>query len=309
MESELISWLRARLPRHPQLLLGVGDDAAVLRLAQRADCVLTTDMLNDGVDFRVADDDPRRIGRKALAVNLSDLAAMAARPLAALVSLALPRHNSLKLALQLFEGLLPLAEEFGVCIAGGDTNVWDGPLAISITAIGETTDRGPLTRSGASPGEAIIVTGNFGGSILGHQFDFRPRVNEALRIYQRYPLTAGIDVSDGLSLDLAKLCERSGCGALLNLDSIPISAAARQLAERAGDDQSALDHALGDGEDFELILTLPADELPAMLADPALANIPLTCIGRFVSQPGLWTEDSVGTRQPIMPRGWEHRGI
>ncbi len=148
MESQFIAWLRERLPRHPQLLLGPGDDAAVLRLAERSKCVVTTDMLMDGVDFVVESTQPRRIGHKALAVNLSDLAAMAARPLAAVVSVALPRQGGFDLGRELVEGMLPLAERYQVAFAGGDTNSWDGPLVISVTAIGETTDRGPLVRSG-----------------------------------------------------------------------------------------------------------------------------------------------------------------
>ncbi len=146
MESQFIAWLRERLSRHPQLMLGPGDDAAVLRLGERSNCVVTTDMLMDGVDFVLESTDPRRIGHKSLAVNLSDLAAMAARPLAAVVSVALPRQGGFDLGRELVEGMLPLAERYRVALAGGDTNSWDGPLVISVTAIGETTDCGPLVR-------------------------------------------------------------------------------------------------------------------------------------------------------------------
>ncbi len=305
MESELIAWLRSRLPDHPQLSVGIGDDAAVLQFAAGVQCVVTTDMLNDGIDFHLSEVSPRRIGRKALAVNLSDLAAMAARPVAAVVSLALPRDGALPLARELYEGMLPLAEQYWLAIAGGDTNVWDGPLAISITALGETTSRGPLTRRGARPGDAIVVTGSFGGSLLGQHFDFEPRVNESLDLYARYPLHAGIDVSDGLSLDLSKLCTESNCGAVLRLDDIPISLAARQLADQQRDGRSALDHALADGEDFELILAVPEEAVPALLADSQI-TVPLTCIGRFVAEQGLWSEDSAGNLQSLTPRGWEH---
>src|SRR5688572_28820097 len=149
MEREFIDWLRSRLLPHNRLRLGPGDDAALVQLAQSADCVVTTDMLMDGIDFRLAEHDPRKIGRKALAVNLSDLAAMAARPVAAVVSLALPKTGGRKLTEELYEGLLPLAEEFECALAGGDTNSWNGPLVISVTALGETTPRGPLLRGGA----------------------------------------------------------------------------------------------------------------------------------------------------------------
>ena len=122
MESEFIRWLRNRLPGHPQLLLGPGDDAAILRMAHGESCVVTVDLLTDGVDFELDKVEPRRVGRKALAVNLSDLAAMAAQPLGAVIALALPRDGGLHLAQELYEGLIPLAEQFELAIAGGDTN-------------------------------------------------------------------------------------------------------------------------------------------------------------------------------------------
>ena len=149
MERQFVEELRRQLPQHPQLRMGVGDDAAILQLAEKSRCVITSDLLADGTHFQLPDDDLRRIGRKALAVNLSDLAAMAARPVAAVLSLLLPRGSALATARQLYEGIVPLANEFGVAIAGGDTNCWDGTLAISVTAIGETTSHGVLQRDGA----------------------------------------------------------------------------------------------------------------------------------------------------------------
>ena len=232
MESDFIAWLRDRLPPHPQLRLGPGDDAAILRLADRAECVVTVDLLTDGVDFDLATIDARRAGRKALAVNLSDLAAMAAKPVAAVIALALPRQGGQQLAVELYEGLIPLADRYGTAIAGGDTNSWDGPLAISVTAIGEVTARGSLLRSGAKPGDRIIVTGEFGGSIFGKHLDFDPRVEEALLLNERYTLHAGIDCSDGLSLDLSRLAAESTCGAAIEPGRIPVSAAASQLAAK-----------------------------------------------------------------------------
>jgi thiamine-monophosphate kinase len=305
VESEFIAWLRQRLPPHPQLRLGIGDDAAILRLANAVDCVVTIDTLMDGVDFRLTECDPRRAGRKALAVNLSDLAAMAARPVAAVVSLVVPRENGKPLAVELYEGLLPLAQQFNVAIAGGDTNSWDGPLVISITAIGEVTQHGPWLRSGARPGDEILVTGSFGGSILGKHFDFQPRVNESLLLSANYRINAAIDVSDGLSLDLSRVAAESDCGAALDLNQIPIAADARRLEETRGDGITALEHALSDGEDFELILAVPPDEAQRLLADQPL-DVPLTRIGRFVDQPSLWQQFSDGSRQPLAPRGYEH---
>jgi thiamine-monophosphate kinase len=303
MEAEFIAWLRQRLPAHPRLPLGPGDDAALLRLAG-PDCVTTVDMISDGVDFDLASTDPRRVGHKALAVNLSDLAAMAARPVAAVVALSLPRQQALPLAKELYEGLLPLAQRYDVAIAGGDLQTWDGPLVICITLLGELTPRGPLLRSGARPGDAIVVTGSFGGSIAGKHLDFQPRIDEALRLHERYELHTGIDVSDGLSLDLWRVCQESRCGAVIDLDCVPISDAARALASSGHDARTPLEHALGDGEDFELLLAAPPEEAQRLCREQPL-DVPLTTIGRFVPQQVLWQQDTGGLRA-LPPRGYEH---
>lgn len=305
MEAELIAHLRRRLPPHPLVRLGIGDDAAVLRMAEVDECVLSVDLLTDQVDFELSKVDPRRVGRKALAVNLSDLAAMASQPLAGVVALALPREGGMDLAIALYEGMLPLAEEFDLAIAGGDTNSWQGPLALSITVVGKVTSRGPLTRSGAMPGDRIVVTGSFGGSLLGRHLDFQPRVAEALRLAERYELRAGIDVSDGLSIDLARLARESGCGAILQADAVPVADDAHRLAKTLADGSTPLEHALGDGEDFELILAVPPDEAERMLAEQPL-DVPLTSIGEFIREPGLWQVDALGRELPLLPRGYQH---
>jgi thiamine-monophosphate kinase len=303
MELEFIRWLGEHLPRHPRLTVGPGDDAAVLAAGRDPRSVVTVDLLTDTVDFDLARVDASRVGRKALAVNLSDLAAMAARPLAAVVALALPRTDALSLAKRLYEGLIPLAEQYDVAIAGGDTNTWDGPLVISVTAIGEVMPSGPLVRSGARPGDAIVVTGRFGGSILGHHLDFEPRVNEALWLASHSRLHAGIDSSDGLSLDTWRLAEASGCGAELDCGRIPIAEAAFEMATRDG--VTPLDHALGDGEDFELILAVPQDAAVELVASQPLA-CGLSIVGKFVAEAGLWVLDETGSRRPFTPRGFEH---
>lgn len=305
MEWAFIAALRRRLPAHPLLKLGVGDDAAIVRLASSRECVVTVDMLTDGVDFELHAVDALRVGHKALAVNLSDLAAMASRPIAAVVALALPRRGGMEIGLRLYDGLIALAGRYQVAIAGGDTNTWDGPLVISVTALGEVTSGGPLRRGGAQPGDQILVTGAFGGSILGHHLDFTPRVEEALLLNQRYELHAGTDVSDGLSLDLSHILEESGCGAVIRTESVPISPAAFRLSEQRLDGVPPLEHALVDGEDFELILAVSPVEARRMLAEQPLA-VPLTAIGEFVAEPGLWTVDRTGKRLPITPRGYQH---
>jgi thiamine-monophosphate kinase len=305
MESDFIHWLRERLPKHPRLLLGPGDDAAILSLGAQAECVVTVDMLMDRVDFHLHQCGPQSAGYKALAVNLSDLAAMAARPLAALVSVCLPRSDALEIAQALYEGLLPLADDFDLAIAGGDTGVWDGPLVIDVTAIGQTTDAGTLLRCGARPGDVILVTGQFGGSILGHHLQFHPRVQAALQLKADYDLHAGTDVSDGLSLDLSHIAEESGCGAAIAFDKIPISAAARRLAKGSSDGLTALDHALADGEDFELILAAPPEAARRILKDQP-CEVPITQIGTFIKEPGLWRRAAGGQLVPLEPRGYRH---
>jgi thiamine-monophosphate kinase len=305
MESQLIRWFRDRLPAHPLLRVGPGDDAAVLHAAGEPQTVVTTDLLMDGVDFRLSEIDPRRAGRKVLAVNLSDLAAMAARPVAAVISLALPRTGGGHLAQQLYEGLLPLAERYQVALAGGDTNAWDGALAVSVTALGEPTGSGPLLRSGARPGDEIVVTGDFGGSLLGKHLDFEPRVDEAMRLHERYRLHAGIDVSDGLAVDLEHLARESGCGMEIDLEAVPVSAAAKQMAAQGAKGKSPLDHALGDGEDFELILAVPQAEACRLVADQPL-EVRVTRIGRCIAEAGLWQRDAAGKRSPLAATGWEH---
>jgi thiamine-monophosphate kinase len=318
MENEFLSWLQSRLRPHRRLALGPGDDAAVLRLneapqgpAGSVECLVTVDVLSDCVDFDLRQIDARRAGRKCLAVNLSDMAAMAARPIAAVVGLVLPKHGALELAIALYEGLLPLAEKYDVAIAGGDVNTWDQPLCVSVTVLGEPTARGPLRRGGAQVGDWVLVTGALGGSRLGHHLDFEPRVAEAILLHERYTLHAGMDISDGLALDLSRLAAEGGVGALLCLNDIPIAPAAEQWAQRLADGSTALDHALADGEDFELLLVAPTEDARRMLAEqPLIARrgVSLTAVGQIVAEPGLWHTDSAGQRQRLEPRGFLHLG-
>ena len=302
MELELIEWLRRRVRTSAAIEQGIGDDAAILALPPERRLVVSTDLLLDGVHFRLAEVSPQRVGRKCLAVNLSDLAAMAAEPLAAFISLALPRDQGLELGQALYAGMLPLAEEFAIPIAGGDTNSWEQPLAVNVTVLGSVAPGRAWLRSGAQVGDWVLVTGSLGGSLLGHHFDFRPRVHEARMLADRYPIHAAMDISDGLALDLSRLARESRCGACLELDSIPISPAAHQMA--AADGRSPLEHALGDGEDFELLLALAPEEAIRLLADQPL-SIPITKVGQLLPEPGLYQQ--VGQqRQPLTALGYRH---
>lgn len=305
MEAEFLRWLRSQVPADPRVPLGIGDDAAVLNLAPGKQWVVTTDMLMDGVDFLVGRHEAALIGRKSLAVNLSDLAAMGARPACAFISVALPREGGENLARGIYEGIFSLAKQFGVAIAGGDTNSWDEKLVISVTAVGEVDASKAWQRSGARPGDQILVTGSFGGSILGKHLDFTPRIREALWLAEHAAIRAAIDVSDGLSLDLSRMCQESGCAAYLDLSAVPISPAVDRLSPAPASAAERLEHALGDGEDFELILAAGPDHAQ-LLARTQPLETRLTQIGRFFEGEGLWTIEK-GELVPLVPRGYEHR--
>lgn len=308
MELTFLDWLRTQLPAAPPIALGIGDDAALLPQQTGQQTVVTTDMLMEGVDFILNDCGPFAVGRKALAVNLSDIAAMGAKPVAAFVSLCLPRTNDpahdLRFAQQLIQGMLPLAEEFDCQIAGGDTNAWSGPLAINVTAIGEVATGKAWLRSGARPGDAILVTGSFGRSIEGKHLTFTPRVSEARQLQSmNVEVHAAIDVSDGLSLDLSRICSASGCGAHVDIEKVPLS---RETIDYCGEDFADAYHlALADGEDFELILAVPPHEAERLLRDQPL-SVKLSQIGNFTAKPGLMQQLPDGCTLPLTPRGYEH---
>jgi thiamine-monophosphate kinase len=299
-EFDFIDWVRRRTPADGRVEVGPGDDAAVLRLAPDRPCLVTTDMLLEGSCFLLAEAGPRRVGRKAMAVNLSDIAAMAGRPIAAFVSLGLPRSGGRALAEEIDGGLREMASAFDVAIAGGDTNSWDGPLVISVTLLGEPTGRGPVTRNGAKPGDLLLVSGPLGGSILGKHLDFTPRVREAIALHAAADLHAMIDISDGLAADVHHLCEESRCGAVLWAERIPIADAARGIK----DNRPPLQHALGDGEDFELVFATSRSEAERLAADQPIAGVTLSVIGECVAE-GMWLEEG-GSRQALPPVGYVH---
>ena len=303
MEVDFVRWLRGHVPTAARLRPGIGDDAAVVHLG-RAETVATADLLIDGVHFHSAEHTPERIGHKALAVNLSDLAAMAAEPRAALVSLVLPRGSDPALAERLIQGMLPLADRHDCPIAGGDTNVADNALIVSVAALGEPTDRGVVRRDGARAGDALFVTGPLGGSLSGKHLDFEPRVAEALELARRFDLHAMMDLSDGLSLDLHRMMSDSDVGAEIDAAWVPITAAAHGRAMTSG--RSALDHALDDGEDFELLFAV-AEEDAAAVARLALPSGPPVRSGAVVPPMGVELIDESGERTRLEPRGFEHR--
>jgi thiamine-monophosphate kinase len=308
MELDFVAGLLARIPADARLEVPPGDDAAVLRPPAERRSVVTVDMLMEGVDFVLGPEcTPQMVGHKALAVNLSDLAAMGARPEAAVAAVALPRAHGDTIGRGLLDGILALALKHGITLAGGDTNAWDGPLVISITAIGSVAPGRAWRRDGARPGDLLVVSGACGGSLLGRHLAVVPRVREALAIASRFDVHAAIDVSDGLSLDLARMMRASGTAALLDLPAIPIHPDAVRMSETAGDGARPLDRALSDGEDFELLLALPPDDARRLAAEAvAVTGTPFTVIGEVVAGEGLTARFADGSTVPLIPRGYEH---
>lgn len=302
-EFALIDWIRRQQAGRQgrRTAVGIGDDCAVLDLPPGCQLLATTDMLMDGRHFRLNVDGAEAVGYKAMGVNLSDIAAMAGVPLAALVSVALPRGAAVPVGQGLLAGLKRMAERFDVGLIGGDTNAWDGPLVINVAVLGEAAPAGPVRRSGARPGDVILVTGPLGGSLCrGRHLRPEPRIREALALLQAAPLGAMIDISDGLSSDLGHiLAESGGLGAVLDAAAIPIHADAVQAAREDG--IPALQHALHDGEDFELCLTLVPAAADSLLAVPP-TEVRLYRVGEITAEPGLRLRQAGGSISPLEPR-------
>jgi thiamine-monophosphate kinase len=302
-EFGLIERFRRGVPSNDRVALGIGDDCASIRFTPGAEVLVTTDMLMEGRHFR-PDDPLIEVGGKCLGVNLSDIAAMAGRPIAAVVAVALPKARAVEAGLALQEGIVAMAGRFGVALVGGDTNAWDGPLVVSITVFGEATDRGAVRRSGARPSDAVLVSGPLGGSLIGRHLRPEPRVREALALHQRLEIHAMIDLSDGLAGDLRQILQESGnLGAVLDADAVPIHPDA--VAMSLVDHRSPLDHALSDGEDFELCFTVDPDDADRLLASPP-AGVMVYLIGRIDEGPGLRLRHADGRVEPCDVRGFDH---
>ena len=311
-ELEFVEWLREQQRAHAAVGLGIGDDMAVVQpsidparpavINDRTDrlLLLSCDMLLDGVHFDTAKHGFEQIGRKAIACNLSDCAAMAVRPVAATVSVALPAERPLSDAQDLFRGIFAMAADFDLAIVGGDTTRWNNPLAIDV-AITATPFDGidPVTRAGAKAGDMLYVTGPLGGSLLGRHMDFTPRVIEAKAIAEAFGdrLHAMMDISDGLSLDLWRMCQASHVGAMLDEHDLQqvISDDARRLAQSDG--LPAFEHALTDGEDFELLI--------AAAGTVSVAGV-LLHQGGIITEAAFAIKRIDGRIDPLEPKGFLH---
>lgn len=295
-------------------VLGVGDDAALLRIAEGRELAVSADMLLAGRHF-FHEDDPVSVGHKSLAVNLSDMAAMGATPRWALLSIALPEADE-RWVRAFAEGFFGLAGEHGVGLIGGDTT--RGPLTVSVTILGEVARGAALRRSHARPGDDVWVSGTLGDaalvlSHLRHEIELAPHEVAALlpRLATPTPRVrlgqkllglahAAIDVSDGLLADLGHILEASGVGAAIDVDAVPVSAVVRDhLAHPV-----ARDAVLAGGDDYELCFTAAPERREHIRRLGRRLGLALTRIGTITRTPGLTLHDSGGR-----PFAWEHKGF
>lgn len=334
-ESEIISMIRRRARKTDNVVIGIGDDAAVVRASSGKDLIACCDLMVEGVHFRREWAPAKLIGRKALAVTLSDVAAMGARPMFAMISVALPRDCSSEFVGELFEGIFELANSCGVGIIGGDTSSSPDSLFIDTTVLGECERGRAVTRSGAQIGDAIYVTGELGASALGlklfeqgmrlgdsepnaggetaekmsrealmKQLAPVPRLEIGRALGERGLASAMIDVSDGLSTDLWHILDESGVGAVIHAGAIPVALCAESFAARAPA-IDALHLALHGGEEYELLFTCRPDCKSQLDELSRELSFKISRIGEIVIRNGLQVERN-GALEQIRPAGYEH---
>ena len=321
-EFGLIELIRKTTARGAKgVVVGIGDDAAVLRCSAGARLLATTDMLLEGVHFDLATTDLYSLGWKSAAVNASDIAAMTGDPRFCLASLGIPSHLSVEDVREFYRGLNACLRRYGAVLAGGDTCRSLKGFVISITVLGETSRGKTVTRSGAKPGDHLFVTGTLGDSAAGLEILKRrykgtgyrvpgaskklierhlrpnPRVVEGLKLSGI--ASSMIDVSDGLSSDLAHLCEESGVGAEIQGDRIPLS---KHLQSAKGLKRHPVEYALSGGEDYELLFTVPRARLRKLRS----LRIDVTEIGRIVTGKAMQIIDGQGRKTALTLSGYDH---
>ena len=311
-EKALIVRLRGKARRGRSLITGIGDDCAVQRVGQEFDVLITTDFSIEGVHFRREWHSPEVVGRRCLTRGLSDIAAMGGEPATAFLSLALPRKLPQTWVDRFFTGLLTTADEFKTVLAGGDTAQSPNGVYADIVVTGYVPRGRAILRSGAKPGDEVYVTGNLGGSAAAlHEFftgrkpeprDFPrhfapvPRIAIGRLLREKRIATSMIDLSDGLSTDLAHICEESRVGAEISAAAIPRDEVGPELSS------ASLKDALHGGEDYELLFTAHAERrVPGRIA-----GVPITRLGRITRQRKMVLVDANGDRQPLLAEGWEH---
>jgi thiamine-monophosphate kinase len=306
-EFELIAKLTAKLPSHDGVKVGPGDDCAVLDigLGERR-LLFKTDAVVEGIHFK-PEADPEKIGRKALARVLSDIAAMGGTPNSAVITIGLPEKFSAERIKKVYDGLSSLAREYKVAIVGGETTSCPERLFISIAMIGFGEKNKIVLRCTAKNRDAIFVTGELGGSLRGRHLNFEPRLRESQWLVEHFKIHSMIDLSDGLAGDLRHILNASNVGAELLSRAIPISREAKLQARGESSAKPPLLAALTDGEDFELLFTIAsADAVPLLDAwKKQFPKIRLSCIGKISAEPGLRLRDKEGVK-PLVVHGYTH---
>ncbi len=300
-EFEFIEWIRRQGRFDPDVVaVGPGDDCAVLNVGGEK-LLMTTDQVLDGVHFSLAEHGAEAAGRKSAARSLSDIAAMAGLPVAMVATVAAPKGFSQADAEAIYLGLRTCGDEFGCPLVGGDLAAWGespGPLQISVTILGKAGGIEPVLRSGAQVGNTICVTGKLGGAwATRRHLEFTPRIADARILAGQFAVSAMIDISDGLVGDLHHILNASNVGAELEDLAIPIH-------DDAAERKDPLEAALFDGEDYELLFTLPETEADRLMDSNPL-GVGIGRIGTIVAGSGM-TLLREGRREKLEPRGWEH---
>ncbi|MDD4956447.1 MAG: thiamine-phosphate kinase [Candidatus Omnitrophica bacterium] len=295
-ELAFIERIRSRAGRPPRgIRAGIGDDCAVIEGHDGKYILWAADMLVDGTHFRLRECGYGKAGRKAVAVNLSDIAAMGGIPKYVLVSLGIPRGTTARSLDLLYDGILDMCKEYGVIVLGGDTNR-AGRLVIDVSILGEVEKERLTLRSGARKGDVVMITGPVRNGRRTH-LDFIPRVKEARAITSVCGVTAMIDTSDGIAMDMGRICAESGVGVVLDGKDIPLSAGL-DLAD-----------ALYYGESFELLFTVPENDAARLEAGKKgkYGNCRVFRIGRVVAKKeGMRVKDDKGGFSPLAMEGYRH---
>ncbi|MCK5654760.1 MAG: thiamine-monophosphate kinase [Candidatus Aureabacteria bacterium] len=284
------------------VIVGIGDDAAVLKSKTKGFYDLfTCDAIVEDVHFKLADG-ARKIGYKAVAVNVSDIAAMGGIPSAAVVAAGISKKISTKFCEEIYSGILFACRKFGVEIVGGDT-VRSKGLFISIAMTG-VVEKGNITfRKGAAPGDTVMVTGRLGHSLKGKHLTFIPRIKEARWLACKFPVHSMMDISDGLAGDLKRMCDASKCGAVIFAEKVPIERTLKKPRKNV-----SLKHAFTDGEDFELLFTVSPRVAAKLEKDfNRKFKVKVSKVGVIIKGEKLFLE-SEGKKTPLKFRGYSHFG-